>query len=352
MGECLKMKIAILSDDQPSFRKPILKNAIKLILNAISRKHYSTKPLRAVAFRDLHQLAKKLSSFDAVIVCAHMPETLAKRSYKGIDILTRELPIPIINYDLCFWATRGTWCQRVISEPEFGGFAGFDRFDYYIAVSNISEFPVQKNVNWPLAVVGGDFRSAELYPEQTDFRVLIDFERNDYLGERHIQIRTLEKLQIPYTVLSGTYSHSELYKIFRKHSVYFLAHRESFGLPIVELQLCGCYIFLPYTSWAPSHYIEKSPYAAGEGSLNKNFILYNNDTNTLEEKLGTIRNNYDPTDVIAEFSATQPRFLHGDIATLKNVVVQIASGEIYRGLGNSYRGLENYIVADLPSTSG
>ena len=272
-----------------------------------------------------------------------MPDSLAKRRYRGMDILRRELSIPIINYDLHFWATLGgMWYQRLISEPNYGGFAGFDRFDYYIAVSNISEFPMQKNVNWPLTVVGGDFRSPELYPEQNDFRALIDFQRNDHLAERDIQIQTLERLNIPYTVLSGTYSHSELYAIFRKHSVYFLAHRESFGLPIVELQHCGCYIFTPYKTWAPSHYIEKTSCEAGEGKLNRNFIVYHNDPNILNQKLNSIRNNYDPNDVISEFSAKQPTFFRGDVAALESVIAKIVSGEIYRGIGKSYVGLENY----------
>jgi hypothetical protein len=81
-----------------------------------------------------------------------MPNTLSKKSYQGVDSLKASLKIPIINYDLCFWATRGAWCDRVRSEPQFGGFSGFGRFDYYVVVSNISENPIKKDIDWPVSV--------------------------------------------------------------------------------------------------------------------------------------------------------------------------------------------------------
>jgi hypothetical protein len=100
---------------------------------------------------------------------------------------------------------------------------------------------------------------------------------------------------------------------------------------------------------APSHYIGKSPYEPGEGTLNRNFIVYDNDANILEEKLCRIRIDYDPDRVIAEFSTKHPELVRGDVGALASVIAEIASRKIGPGIGKSYLGLENHIVADLPS---
>jgi hypothetical protein len=345
------MRFAILSDDYPSFRRPMaislskmftslgqesvifyegtevlgriepsrpvdrMKSHIKTIINFAWREKY---PSEYPSVRSLAVLKSKLRAFDAVFICAHMPSTLSKNSYQGVDSLKASLKI--------LWATRVAWCDRVRFEPYFGGFSGFGRFDYYVVVSDISEHPIKKDIDWPVSVIGGDFSDAELYPEQTEFRALIDFERDDHIAERKIQVKTLEKLNIPYTVLSGTYSHRALYTIYRKHSVYFLAHRESFGLPIVELQHCGSYIFAPYKNWAPSHYINKSPYIRGEGELSRNFVVYFNDAKILEEKLLEIRGHYSPKAVLDEFATQNPDLHKGNLANLAEVIAKIRAG--------------------------
>jgi hypothetical protein len=380
------MRVAILGNDRPSFVKPMtsslskmlnklnventvfyngtdilnyqanegsspvqryavisFQNMIKRALNIFLNQKYATNTLPE---KSVYKLVKKLRGFDAVFVCAHMPITLAKKRYKGVDILKRELKVPIINYDLCFWATQGNWCQTVNSDAGYGGFTGFGRFDYYIAVSNTSEWPIKRGVPWPVTVVGGDFRSEELYPEQEDFRALIDFERARHIPERTMQLEVLQKLGIEYTILSGVYSQSELYKIFRKHSVYFLAHRESFGMPIVELQNCGCYILTPYKSWAPSHFINKSPYERGEGRLSDNFVVYDNDAEILQAKLLQLKINYRPERVLAEFREKQPYVHSGDLDALASVIDKIKTHRITNLSCLDYENLEDHIVSD------
>ena len=40
----------------------------------------------------------------------------------------------------------------------------------------MSNLPIKEKSHWPLTVIGGDFRNEELFPEQEDFRALIDFD--------------------------------------------------------------------------------------------------------------------------------------------------------------------------------
>jgi hypothetical protein len=223
------MQVAILSDNLPSYRKPMAESLSKM-LTALSINNEifceGTSALNLDETANLDGLLKKLPKFDAIFVCAHMPLSLAKNSYQGVDRLKAELGAPIIDYDLCFWATRGTWIDLVRTESQYGGFAGFNRFDYYVVVSNISALPIKQSVSWPVSVVGGDFRHDELYSDQDDFRVLIDFEDSNFNQERDIQLNVLQQMKIPYTILSGFYRQKDIYRIYRKHSVYFLAHPE------------------------------------------------------------------------------------------------------------------------------
>jgi len=344
----LVMQVAILSDDYPSFHKPMAESLSKMlwrlgINNEIFFEGTSALILDHKTLK-LDDLVKKLKKFDAFFICAHMPTSLAKNLYQGVDRLKALLPAPVINYDLCFLATRGIWIDRIRTESKYGGFAGFNRFDFYVVVSNISEFPIRQGVSWPVVVIGGDFRNDELYPDQDDFRALIDFERSEFNQERHVQLTVLQKLKIPYTVLSGSYSHKDIYSIYRKHSVYFLAHGESFGLPIVEAQNCGCCIFTPYKNWAPSHYINKSSYDRGEGDLNKNFVVYNNDPQKLEEELIEVRKIYSPDLVIREFESKNPDLRKGNLENLADVMTRIKLGKINCRSGLNYNGLEDQII--------
>jgi hypothetical protein len=317
-----------------------LKNLVKKIVNFFSSKKYTV-----VELRGNYYLIEKLQGFDAVIVIAHLPTSLSKKHFSYIEEIRSKIKVPIINYDLCFWSTRGEWCERVINEKQWGGFTGFDRFDWYIAVSNISEFPQNKNIEWPVTLVGGSFASKELYPDQKNvFKVLIDFERPSHSDERKLQLDVLNELKIPYTILRGEYEYSNLCSIYREHSAYFLAHRESFGLPIVELQNCGSYIFTPYKNWAPSHYINKDVSEKGEGDLSDNFIVYNNQKELLIKELLRIKSKFDASVVIERFSAKHPHLRFGDLENLKLVITMIKDGRINSLTHSEHKGIEKYII--------
>ena len=374
-----KMRIIILSDDAPTYLKPMalslsnmftklgiyseicyegtkilniknnytltdkIKNFKHMFFNLFIKKKYK-KHIRPT-LQELSFLCERIKTFDAVFVCAHMPYNLQNNCYQGIDILRKKIKIPIINYEICFlWSTVSSWYKKV---SEISGFSGFDRFDHYVLVSQMSNLPIKEKSHWPLTVIGGDFRNKELFPEQKDFRALIDFNKNIRLEERKIQIKTLEELKIPYTILSGTYTHSELYKIFRKHSIYFLSMPERFGIPIVELQNCGCKVFTPYKYWAAAHYINKDPYEKGDGDLNDNFVVYSNDPKILKEKILNLKKNFSSQKVIEEFSNKNSNYYSGNLLNLKEVLDKIKSNEINSMSGLNFAKLEKEITFSI-----
>ena len=227
---------------------------------------------------------------------------------------------------------------------EISGFSGFGRFDHYVLVSQMSNLPIKEKSHWPITVIGGDFRSEELFPEQNDFRALIDFDKKIKSEERKIQIKVLEELKIPYTILSGSYTHSELYKIFRKHSIYFLSMPENFGIPIVELQNCGCKVFTPYRYWAAAHYINKDPHEKGDGDLNDNFVVYSNDPQTLKKEILNLKEKFSSKNVIKEFSNKNLDYYSGNLLNLKKVLDKIERNEINSMSGSLYKELEKEII--------
>jgi len=370
------MRIIILSDDNPSYLKPMALSLSRMltrvgvdneicyegsrILNI--RNHYQPRDIiknykrkffkffnKEKYKKHIHPtlqeftlLCEKIKTFDAVFVCAHMPYNLSKNCYQGIDLLRKKIKIPIINYEICFlWSTRPNWYKELL---ENGEFAGFNRFDHYVLISQMSNFSIKENIHWPLTVIGGDFRDEELFPEQSEFRALIDFDKKIYSEERKLQIKVLEKLKIPYTILSGTYTHSELYRIFRKHSIYFLSWPENFGLPIVELQNCGCKVFIPYKHWAAGHYINKNPYEKGDGDLNNNFIVYFNEEQILKEQILTAKANFSSKKVIEEFTNKNLDLYSGNLLNLKKVLDKIKNNEINSTSGLNYNALEKEII--------
>jgi hypothetical protein len=370
------MKIAILSDNSISYAKPMAMSLNKMLnelniknkifyngtsaLNYKSKNNFSER-IKEIAkiiinffingryiissFKELLILKKELSKFDAIIVCAHSPASLAKNYYNGVYFLRKYLKIPIINYEVHFWATMEgrKFIKLLNTKSNWGGFSGFDRFDYYLTSSNISEIPAKKNI-WPVSIIGSNLTNKYLQPRQKEFKALIDFKRKNYLPERKIQIQILKKLNIPFTILSKRYKYSEICKIYSEHSIYFLAHRESFGLPIVELQNCGCYIFTPHKRWAPSHYINKSIYSRGEGNLNNNFIVYNNDPDQLEKKIVEIKSNYLAKKVVKEFIKKNSNLYKGNLNNLSIFIKKLKSKKINYTSHQNYKKLEKHLL--------
>ncbi len=132
---------------------------------------------------------------------------------------------------------------------------------------------------------------------------------------------------IPFKVLHGSYSIEEIRRIDRSCSLYFVAHRESFGLPICEVQASGGVILTPYAHWCHAHYMA-TPERGHTGELPQNFIVYDNDRQQLVSELERLRRDYNAEAALANFQRDQPHFYWGNSTELARVVAMIEAGTI------------------------
>ena len=215
---------------------------------------------------------------------------------------------------------------------------GLERYDWYLVSSVVSECPLPKG-RQPYSLIGLNLADASLRVEpKKEFIALIDFEVPENMLERAVQVRACEKAKLKYVVLHGRYSMQDIRAIYRQCSIYFLAHRESFGLPICELQACGSYVFTPYSNWCPSHWIKEDLAQEGPGELSPNFITYHNDLDRLTSEINRIKSTYDPHLVVDTFDRYHPQLHYGDIKELERFVRMIESGEITSKSHEQYAG--------------
>jgi hypothetical protein len=355
------MKIAILSNQERSFVRPLAEGLQRMLVSigveskifpnglagirAYSQKDFLKKHL-SEPYKNLrfYSLVAQLKKFNAVIVVGHMPTAFMKYFIRD-DGLRQLLPnTPIILYDLVYLPTRGLWATYLKEgNPEYGipegGHFGLERYDYYLCVSVVSENPLPPEPN-PCALIGVNLDDGSLYPSQADdFTALLDFERPNHLEERQVQIEALTETNTKYIELTGSYSLERIREIYRRTSIYFLAHRESFGLPICELQACGSYIFTPYSTWCPSHWIKEDLSKPGEGKLSPNFIVYDNDKEKLIQEITRIKANFSASKVREIFQKYYPQLIHGDTAELREFIELIQSGKIHSRCYTSYSSL-------------
>jgi glycosyltransferase involved in cell wall biosynthesis len=119
----------------------------------------------------------------------------------------------------------------------------------------------------------------------------------------------------------------------------FLAFTESFGLPICELQACGCRIYMPDPHWASSHWISENGYGPREPKYSSNFVVYENDAELLAERIREEARTFDPAAVRATFERVQPQLLHGDRAALSDFLARVEDGTIHSRLHKSHVGV-------------
>jgi len=294
---------------------------------------------------------RRIKDFDVIVIVMNMPVSFSKQIVPNLEKLRNKIDVPIINYDNKYLGTRGPWIDWILNgnpihllEPGQG--LGLERYDYYLAISVVNEFPMPKTAH-PCSVIGIDLNDGTLYSEQNKkFIALIDFERKNFLPERKIQIEALEETDTDYIILNRSYSMEEIRSIYRKSSMYLLAHRESFGLPICELQACGSYILSPYKHWVGSHFI-KDVYTAGEGALSSNFIIYNNDKEKLKNEIIKIKRNYNPQNVISNFRQNYPHYWEGDTDVLREFIDNVKNKTIHSQSHKEYKKLNNTIITKL-----
>lgn len=296
--------------------------------------------------REFREFVDGISDCDVAIVVAHVPASFSRVGLSNVEVLRDRLPaMPIVNYDLVYLPTVEKWGGAILKAEDTGltdsdaagierGMFGMDRYDWYLAVSTASEVPMPADPQ-PCTVIGIDLDDGSLFPDQRgELRALVDFaqERKNYPSYRRAQIVALEKAGIPYEILDGEYSPADIRGIYRRTGLFMLAHRESFGLPICELQACGSLIFAPHSDWAGAHWMKDDASARGPGTHSPNFRIYGNDVDVLVSQLEHVKRTFDPAGVVTTFQETQPQLFRGDRAAVQTFLGLVKSGVIHARL--------------------
>lgn len=352
------MKAAILTNRDNSYHRPLAEGLSRMFkkinvesivlyegLSSLPRKHKINQSpdnrwkynLRlsiqmARSFVAYHRLVRKLRSVDLLIIVNHMPGAYLDTFFDD-KRLRNDLPtLPIILYDLVYLPSRGSWAKHIYDNLKSMGVTtgrhfGIDRYDYHLCVTEVSEFPVPPQAE-DFSRIGINLEDPSLLANPNKSLIaLIDFERPNHLHERAIQVQACVEAGIPFKVLHGHYTIEQIRSIYQSCSLFFIAHRESFGLPICEVQACGGLVFTPYFNWCPSHYLE-TPKDSNAPVLPENFFVYDNDKTKLVEKLEDLKKSFNAYDVLANFQRDHPHFFYGDMQELKRFIDRVKDGSI------------------------
>jgi hypothetical protein len=292
-------------------------------------KQWLTRPLLA-----------QLKNYTAIIVVQHMRD--AFRDSLAVDEIRRAMPdTPVILYDLDYLPTVGLWGPwltnligggtsdvsafipqndlNVYEEPVHG----MDRYDWYLCATTVGRCPMPEGFH-PCTPIGLHLDDGTLYSAQSGrFVALVDFERPANLKERQMQLDALRETKTDFIILKGLYPMRAIREIYRQCSLYFLAHMESFGLPICELQACGSYVMTPYDCWCDAHRLGRH-----DAGLSPNFVCYHNDKDLLIERIQQIKSSPAPETVIQRFLQFHPHFFRGNPEALKGFLSKLERHEI------------------------
>ncbi len=242
---------------------------------------------------------------DCLIVVDNCPNVFYNECLSRIEYLRKVYKGPIVNYDLHYLPNQGWY--GMIKERDEANF-GLERFDWYLPASLVTEYSVPRSIPKIYNCIGFDIQSPDLYPEQDDFLAVVDFPHKGWENERAIQIAALEATDTNYICLTGKYTRDEIRTIYRKCNLFFTSVRESFSLPVIEVQLCGGLIVTPYKDWLPAHFIDKDIYTEGIGNLGSNFRIYNNDQKQLEEIITKAKKSFNSSKNLRNFIEEYPLY--------------------------------------------
>lgn len=330
---------------KPNLIKVLFHDIYCLIMNikAKDKKKYIYRFWNLLTFNN-HGRKQELKECDAIIVVNNCPSVFQPGSLQRIELLRNEYKKPIVNYDFHYLPNQGWW--KYIKP--LSGHHGLERFDWYLPVGLTTEFPIPDQIPAIYNCIGMDVRSKDLYPEQKEFIALVDFKREDQIENYQMIISVLMKLGIKFIQLEGRYTTSEIRKIYRRCSVYFICCRESFGLPIVELQLCGASIFVPDKKWCPAHYLFSSTNRTDVDTmyLGSNFICYENNPQILEQKLLEAIKKFNAKQSILNFINEYPEYYMINKKELYSFFEKIKKKEITYKTHEGFKQYNEYISTD------
>ena len=288
--------------------------------------------------RRYQRFVRRLRAFNCVILVDHLPSAYYQQFFDDEKFRNDLGNIPIVLYDLIYLCADRYWIRGLhmvdgkVGVPE-GNHFGLDRYDFHLCISDAMIRPGELGCDAVLRA-GIDLTDESLAVRpRAHFSALIDFERPDKMRERAIQVMACEEAKVDYRVLHGSYSLDEIRRAYADSSVYFLAHYESFGLPILENQVCGNYVFTPDALWCRAHWLSES--GDDTSRLSSNFVVYENDPKKLVDELRRIKACYSPVEVRGTLSREQPWFVHGDSLGLRRFLDMLSNGAI---TGSSHRG--------------
>jgi glycosyltransferase involved in cell wall biosynthesis len=369
------LKVAILSDSGDSFPKPMGRGLHRMVqaagaepllleqglaglprkLNLLGRGLSGQARLRAILqawarrWRS-RRLLRQLQPADLVVLIGHLPA-----AYYGHWFCDRTLRKalgrrPLALYDLIYLGNDPYWTQRlarVVAEPTIrpGQHWGLNRFDHHLCVSEVGGESLLPGAE-RFSRIGIDLNEPSLQPqENATFTALIDFERPDQIAPRALQVTACLEAGIPFRVLHGRYRMEDIRAEYRACGVYFLAHYESFGLPILEAQACGARVLTPDAEWCRAHHLTSE--GRKRERLPDNVIAYGQDKDRLVRTLRELRANHDPVRNRQRFIAQQPAFFHGDVARLREFLQQVAAGTIHSRSHRDYPDLDTMAATTL-----
>jgi hypothetical protein len=357
-----RLRIAILSDDRPGFQKVMAESLHRIVeaagakadifadgLGALRRvpDRVPVRSARDVARYAVEALpicirfAMRFRRYDAIVVSNSLPEVFLRTFFNDERVRALLPRTPILLYDVFYLPTRGHWWRWLRDgKPNAwipaGHQWGMERYDWYLCASVVSEVPLAAGLH-PYSQIGLNLDDGTLYPEQGgQFVALIDFAQEHHESERAIQIAACQEAEIPYIELRGRYTVAEIRQIYRRCSVYFVGFRESFGIPICELQASGSYVFLAHAHWAPSHWLKSDLTVDGPGQLSPNFVVYDNDKAQLVAELRRVKASYDAGQVVSTFRQYHPQLHFGDAAEMRTCLDMLHSGAIHSRSHEAY----------------
>jgi hypothetical protein len=282
-------------------------------------RHYNPNPLYRFRQRITHLkqdrgLINRLKEFDAIILSECIPNAYWK-DYYGIQKLKEKTGKKIGLYEVFFLDASPKYLEEIKEEnPQYKGL-----YDFELAVSRISYTKI--DCSSTKFEVGLNLNDINIKPTPKDKLIaLIDFNYPGNESIREVQIASLRKLGIETIELTGTYSINDIRELYKRCSLLFLQHFESFGVPIAECLGYGAKIVTPFSNWPMAFRKDEYPIEYGPGILPDSFIVYN-DQLDLENKLFEYKIAFDsrktPFDNFNLFLDHYPHFYFGNTNEIK-----------------------------------
>jgi hypothetical protein len=254
------------------------------------------------------KVLKKLFKYDVIIISECTPNGFLRQLY-NVERLRQIVQKPVLFFEVYY---LGIFPQ-LIDMLKVNEEALPDRYEMHLSVSRVNDMKQYPSDKW--FSVGLLAKGFNLYPKRkNEILAILDFPQINYLRQREIQIKALERAGIKYISLENEYTFEDVRKIYMDGALFFLQTPEAFGIAILECLCCGTQIFTP-RSWPTAWRITVDDSSWGEGKLPDCFTEYI-DEDDLVKKLVQFKNTFDltetPKKVFQNFLTHYPQYYYGN----------------------------------------